>query len=182
VSSKLKFSKIRAVLDRIPDSMKGIEAKVGYHEGVAYEDGTPVAYVATIMEYGAPGQGIPARPTMGPTLDKNHSHYTDQLAKGTKSVLNGKLSGEQVIGMVGEECAGDIRKAISEFSGKELSPITVMLRGMKHNNPDLKVSGKIVGEAAERVKDGKTNYGASTKPLVDTGLMLNSCTSEVGKK
>lgn len=182
-SKKLSFEKIRATLDRVPESMADIEAKVGYHEGVSYpaeDGGAPISYVASIMEYGAPARKIPPRPTMGPTIRKNEKAYVELLRKGTKQVLAGKMSGEDAIKIAGDQCAGDIRKAIASLTGPALSPVTIMLRGMKSNG--VKVSGKTVGEAVQRVADGKTNYGASSKPLIDTGIMQASCTSEVGKK
>ena len=36
--------------------------RVGFLENAKYPDGTPVAMVAAIQDYGAPGAGIPPRP------------------------------------------------------------------------------------------------------------------------
>lgn len=181
-SGKLSFDKIRAILERLPDEMADKEVQVGWFEGNNYENGTPVAYVAAIQEFGAPSQGIPPRPFIEPTIEDNESAYVAKLGSAAKAVIAGKLSGEDAMQLIGDDVAGDIRVAISNVSSPPLSPITVMLRGMRANDADLKVSGKTVGEAARRVADGETNYGAPSKPLVDSGLMFSSVQAAVVKK
>ena len=69
---------------------------------------------------------------------------------------------------------GQLQQSIIDTNEPALSPVTVMLRGMKSNDQSLVVTGKTVGEAAARVAAGKTNYGASTKPLIDSGNLLNA--------
>jgi hypothetical protein len=56
-----------------------------------------------------------------------------------------------------------------------------MLRGMRSKDANLKVTGATVGEAARRVADGDDNYGASAKPLVDSGILLKSISYKVGE-
>jgi len=176
VSSKIVSEKLAAILERIPAELEGKTVQVGYFEGVAYEEDMPVASVAAIHEFGAPAANIPPRPTMGPVMRNQKSHYVAQLAVSAKAVLHGKIGGNEALDMIGGEVAGDIRQEISNLDSPALSPITVMLRGMKSNDANLKITGKTVGAAAKRVDEGKTNYGASNKPLVDTGIMLDSVT------
>jgi hypothetical protein len=59
-----------------------------------------------------------------------------------------------------------------------LSPVTLMLRKMFGNSPEL-IRGRDVGEAARRVAAGESSDGVSTKPLVWTGHLLNSVEYEV---
>lgn len=47
--------------------LDGLEGKTGWFETARYPDGTAVAYVATIHEFGTPR--IPARPFMRPAVD-----------------------------------------------------------------------------------------------------------------
>lgn len=49
---ELSFDKIKARLDAIPEGFANRVAKVGWFPSAKYEDGTPVAYVAAIQEYG----------------------------------------------------------------------------------------------------------------------------------
>ena len=50
----LNLDKIKATLDRVPEEFNGLVAQVGLPSGINYEDGTPVAQVAAIQEFGAP--------------------------------------------------------------------------------------------------------------------------------
>lgn len=156
----------------------GKTAQAGFFPGAAYPDGTSVAYVAAIQEYGA-GK-IPARHPIRNAIEQYRTQWRDGLAEGVKAVVDGSISPEAVLQQAGGLMAADIQAAIADVFDPPLSPITVMLRGMRRNDPGLVVSGKTVGEAAERVADGKTNYGASDKPLVDSGLLLASVTHKVG--
>ena len=74
----------------------------------------------------------------------------------------------------GQAIAGQLRQSIVDTNTPPLSPVTLMLRKMQTDNPDLKVGGKTVGEAAQRVAAGESYGGVSTKPLVWTGVLLNS--------
>lgn len=179
----MNFDKINKTLAKIPEGFQNKEAKVGWFPGAEYEDGPPVAYVALIQEKGAPSVSIPPRPFIRPAIKDGSKHWSAILADGVRKKINGQASAHDVLVTVGEQAAGDIRKKISEIQEPELSPITVMLRSMRRADANLHVTGKTVGEAAERVKAGdKPDAGTPTKPLVDEGLLLNSCTSQVGPK
>ncbi|ENN86069.1 phage protein [Rhizobium freirei PRF 81] len=160
---------------------QGKTAQAGFFPEAAYPDGTPVAYVAAIQEYGAPKVKIPPRHPMRSAVEQYRSGWRDDLARGVKAVIEGTITSDDVLEQVGGVMAADIQTSIAEVTDPPLSPITVMLRGMRRNDPSLIVSGKTVGEAAQRVADGETNYGASDKPLIDSGLLLASVTHKVGE-
>ena len=74
---------LRIALDNMQDKV----GRVGYFENSKYEDGTSVAYVATIQEYGSPAQGIPPRPTMRPTVANNWQSWKAISAQAAKSII-----------------------------------------------------------------------------------------------
>jgi hypothetical protein len=80
---------------------------------------------------------------------------------------------------MGMGIAGQLQESIINTYAPPLSPVTVMLRGMKSHDQGLVVTGKTVGEARARVAAGLTNYGASTKPLIEHGNLLNAVGYEV---
>jgi hypothetical protein len=149
--------------------------------GGTYEDGTNIAYVAAIQEYGAPDVNIPPRPFMSTTVEARRKVWTKALSDGIAAAAAGQISASAVLEQVGALMAADIQKTISEIDAPALSQVTVMLRGMRSNNANLVMGGKTVGEAARRVADGEDNFGASTKPLVDTGILLKSISYKVGE-
>ncbi len=163
------------------EEFKGNVAQAGFFPGQAYADGTPIAYVGAIQEYGDPSHNIPSRSFMRAAAKEDSEHWSEDMKRGLRAVLRGTTSAENVLEQVGGAMAADIQAQIAAIDSPPLSPITVMLRGMRRNDPGLVVTGKTVGEAARRVEDKETNYGASTKPLVDLGIMEAAVTSKVGK-
>ncbi len=172
------LDKALAEISKRIGEFQGKTAQAGFFPGTAYPDGTPVAYVAAIQEYGA-GKTPPRHPIRS-AIEQYKSQWRDDLGRGVKAVIEGSVTSEAVLQQVGGAMASDIQTSISEVTDPPLSPITVMLRGMRRNDPGLVVTGKTVGEAAQRVADGETNYGASDKPLIDSGLLLASVTHKVG--
>lgn len=148
--------------------LHGLEAKVGWFESARYKDGTPVAYVAAIHEFGAVtrlakaaeayqagGQGakpvvIPPRPFMRPTVAAKSQAWIDLLGQGAKASLTGGPRPRDVLEMVALRAAGDIAKTIRSIQTPPLSPLTVARKGHR-------------------------------KPLVDTGQMIQSLTGAVTK-
>lgn len=169
--------KLKAALDKIAQSVtKPATLQVGFLEGATYPDGKSVAMIAAIQNFGAPSRGIPPRPFFSNMVKDKSPEWPEALGK----VLVAKnYDAAAALELMGHGIKGQLQESIVDTLEPPLSPITVMLRGMRSNNPDLKVSGATVGEAAKRVADGKTNYGASTKPLVDSGDMLNAVDSTV---
>ncbi len=177
----LKIDSILANIAGLREKVTGFDAKVaraGVLDGT-YENGTNIAYVAAIQEYGDPSHNIPSRSFMRSTSKEKRDQWKIALRVGVKATQTGAATPENVLDEIGAMMAGDIQQKITEIQAPALSPITVMLRGMKQNNASLVVTGKTVGEAAQRVVEGKTNYGAPTKPLVDQGVLLHSISHDV---
>lgn len=155
---------------------KAKTVKIGFLEGSTYPDGTSVPMVAAIQNFGAPRAKIPPRPFFTSMIQQKSPGWGKAIAVNLKANdYDAKLTLENVGVGIGDQ----LRDSIIETNEPALSPITVMLRGMKSHDQSLVVTGKTVGEAAARVRDGKTNYGASTKVLDDTGHLLNSVDHEV---
>src|SRR5574340_742970 len=133
MSSKSTFARVKEFLSRVPDELADKEVQVGWLGNVNEENGTPVAYVATIHEYGSPGEGIPARPMLGPTMKANTEAYLQFLRLATKRVQNGQSSGQDALDTLGEVVAGDVRKTISQVSSPPLKPATIKRKG--HSKP-----------------------------------------------
>lgn len=137
-------------------------AKVGFFGTAKYPDGTPVAYVASIHEFGYTEGGIPPRSFMRTTAAEQGPNWDEAMAKGAKAIAKGKFTGVQVMDAVGQLAAGDIRKKISKIQSPPLKESTVNAR-------------------KRRYKDKKTT-GNLTKPLVDTAVMVNAVTNIVERK
>jgi hypothetical protein len=150
--------------------------RVGFLEDAKYPDGTPVAMVAALNNFGT--STAPPRPFFTQMVAEKRGNWGKSI--GQLAVNNG-YDMKATLSQMGEGVAGQLQDAITTMSVDPLSPITVMLRGMKSHDQNLVVTGKTVGEAARRVAEGLTNYGASTKALNETGHMKNSVGYDVGQ-
>ena len=134
----------------VQKQLAGIRTEVGYLPGATYPDGTPVAYIAAIQEYGSPSNGIPPRPTLHPSLDQAKGKLSNILIGGIRSAIGGG-SVDAAFEAVGLAAQGIVRQAIADLKSPALRESTIKSRASKHHG-------------------GK----ASNKPLVDTGTMLGS--------
>lgn len=162
-----------------------VVGKTGYFETAKYEDGTPVAYIATIQEFGSPEQSIPPRPTMRPAAAANEKNWAALMKQGAKAALEeGGPSASDVMELVALAAAGNIRDEISALTSPALSPLTLLARLYKSDMGSGIKSGKTLGALAKSLDAGPPNVAGlvSTKPLVDTGLMFQSVTGVVEPK
>ena len=167
----LNLDKIRARLDRIPREFDKQVAQIGIPQGPQYEDGTPVAYVAAIQEFGAPAVSIPARPYFRPTITAKKAEWVGVMKQMLPTVSKGDASAFDVLDTVGRVAVADLQQAIAEVYAPPLSPITVLLRKWKKDGRTI--TGKTVGEAAAAIKAGE-DPGGDDKPLNATGLLIAS--------
>lgn len=147
---QLNLDKIRATLERVPEEFENMVAQIGFPSGINYEDGTSVAYVAAIQEFGAPAVGIPPRPFMQPTVKEKKDTWVKTIEKSLPKVALGKMTAFDVLDLVGIQAAADIQTKISSIYTPPNAPATIRAKG-------------------------------STKPLIDTGLMLASVQNAVNK-
>lgn len=152
----------------------GSKVRVGFLEGATYPDGKPVALVAAWNEFGT--ATAPPRPFFRNMIAAKKAEWPKAIAG---LLPENSYDVHLTLDQAGFAIAGQLSESITTLMAPELRPITVMLRGMRSNDPNLIVTGKTVGVAARRVAQGKTNYGASTKPLVDSSVMLRAVDHEV---
>jgi hypothetical protein len=144
--------------------------KVGWFEGAKYPDGTQVAYVATIQEYGYSPKNIPPRPFMRPTIVKYRNTW-DRIAKAeSKLILEGKSTPSKMMEAIGQNAAGNIRKKITQIYTPSLKFSTIQARLSRR------------GLGAKGRPYTKTEIGNLYKPLVDTGHMLATLINVVEDK
>jgi hypothetical protein len=142
----LNLGKIKAALERVPNEFEGLVAQVGFPSGKNYPDGTSVAYVAAIQEFGAPAVGIPPRPFMQPTVAAEKDKWTKEIAAGAVLVAAGKATAFDILDAVGFQAANDMKAKIATIFEPPLAEATLAARRRRGNS--------------------------STKPLNDTGTML----------
>ena len=148
--------------------------RVGFLENATYPDGKPVAMIAAIQEYGAPGAGIPPRPFF-------RNMIADKSGEWPEGVKNALVAADydagKALGVVGAAIAGQLRESIINTNTPPLSKVTLMIRKMKSEGAVITKAS--LGIARARLAAGESVGGVPTKPLVDTGHLLNSVDFEV---
>ncbi len=164
IKGSIKRTKQSDSFDRALKKIDTLEARVGFFENSRYDDGTPVAYVAAIQEYGYPKGNIPMRPFMRPTVITEVDKWAKSAAQGFSLAARGKLPVEEVFEQVGSAAAGDVKQTISEVGTPALKTATIDARKRRLAN------------------GGKGSTAGIEKPLRDTGIMFGAVTHEVGTR
>jgi hypothetical protein len=116
--------------------------RVGFLAGSTYPDGTPVAMVAAIQEYGAPAAGIPPRPFFRNMIREKSPNWGESL---------GAVAVERDYDMVttlaymGQGIHGQLQAAIREFDSVPLAASTVARKGFDKQLIDTAVMQNSVG-------------------------------------
>ena len=174
VKSKSNMAAFTVLADRMHE-LAGKQVSAGWFKTAKYENGTPVAYVASIQEFGVASKSIPPRPFMRPTIAAKTPEWRKIVEQGAKQILKGTQTIDGVLGQLGQSASDGIKESIIAVTAPPLSPITLELRAMKRKG--IEITGKTVGEAAHNVaQEGYVTPDVSTKPLVDEGIMLATAT------
>lgn len=139
-------SKTGQKLDAISAALsKAKTVKVGFLEKAKYPDGTSVALIAALQDFGAPSVGIPPRPFFRNMVAAKNGEWPEAVRTLLKD--NNYAAGT-VLRLMGEGIAGQLRQSIVDTNDPPLKPATIARKG-------------------------------SSKPLVDTGVLINSIDFEV---
>jgi len=127
------------------------EVNVGFLSGATYSDGTPVAEVAALNEYGRE-----VKSKQGNYYQLPRPFFRNCIAKNSKSwgeglgrlLVKEKYDARKALSYLGFQASGDLVQEIQEFTTPPLAESTVKAKGFP-------------------------------KPLIDTGHMINSIDFEV---
>lgn len=142
-------------LEKLADQIKKSKLEVGFFESAKYPDGTPVAYVAAKQEFGYPAGNIPSRPFFRNAISQNDG-WKDLANKAIGAVVEGRMELNQALNQMGLKMAADVKDSITDGSYEALKQSTLDARQSR-----------------------KRTQGVASKPLIDTGQMLQSVTYAV---
>lgn len=100
--------------------------EVGFMEDAIYPDGTQVALVAMIQDFGAPAAGIPPRPFFRNMIEAESGHWGGDLAQFLKA---NDYDAEKALDAMGEDIQSALQDSINEFDGIPLAPATIASKG-----------------------------------------------------
>jgi hypothetical protein len=144
--------------------------KVGFLSGATYPDGTSVAMVAALNNFGAPGAGIPPRPFFSNMVAEKSPGWGEKL---TRLLRHTNYDIKAALALMGEAIAGQLRQSIVDTNSPANSMATNLL---KYRFPMGDYGFGAVLQAWQDAAAGQT--APAGKPLVWTGQMLASVGSE----
>jgi hypothetical protein len=100
--------------------------RVGFLENATYPDGTKVALVAAVNNFGAPSRGIPPRPFFTNMVADRSGEWPAILAEGLKK---NRYDATAALTLTGEFIRSHLQQAIRDFSGVPLAASTVARKG-----------------------------------------------------
>lgn len=119
-------AKLQRKLAEIAAKVRGGTLRVGFLEGATYPDGTPVAMVAAINEFGAPSRGQPPRPFMRIAVAAGEKHWGRDLGKVLK--VTG-YDADASLALMGERIKSEIQQSIVDFQSPALAESTAKAKG-----------------------------------------------------
>lgn len=150
---------------------KGATLKVGFLEGATYPDGTNVAQIAAIQNFGAPAKGIPPRPFFSDFIKRYGPEWGAQLAR---LLVASDYDALRALNLMGFKMSAQLRQQIVDTNAPPNSPVTDLL---KQRFPTGDYEPGDVWQAFHDVAAGAT--APAGKPLVWSGTMLNAVDHEV---
>lgn len=142
--------KLTAALERISRALGGSpKVRVGLLEGATYPNGTPVALVAAVQEYGAPSRGIPPRPAIRGMVAKEGPGWGDALMEALKA---SDYDAGRALELMGEGIKGQWQQAIRDFWGVPLAPATIARKGFDKQLID---TGHMINSVDSEVISGR---------------------------
>ena len=141
-------------IDRLRQRLVGDNrvVNVGVPEGKREEDGTPVAMIAAVHEFGSPSHGIPERPFLRVAVEKNRVKYVRLNRINLVKMLRGQMGMEQALGQLGEMAKGDVQ---SEIRNGDFVPLKAATIRRKGSSKPLIDTGQMVQSISWVLEDKK---------------------------
>lgn len=99
---------------------------VGFMERAKYPDGTSVALVAAVQNYGAPSRGIPPRPFFSNMIKAKSPEWPKAIAD---LLIKNGYDMERTLKLTGEAIKGQLQQSIYDTDSPPLKPATVARKG-----------------------------------------------------
>lgn len=138
-------TKLQEILRKIKNQP---EVKVGFLEGSTYPDGTPVALVAAINNFGAPAAGIPARPFFSNMVREKSPNWGKSLAN---ILVTNNYDAKKSLALMGEGIGSQLQDSIQKLADPANADSTVARKGF---NKPLIETGHMINSVGYEV-DGE---------------------------
>jgi hypothetical protein len=120
-------NRLSAALQRMTGGLaRGDSVQVGFFETETYPDGTSVAMVAAIQDFGAPRAGIPPRPFFRNTIADHRGEWSGEVARLLRAE---DYNADAALAQMGALIVGEIQDSIESGTYAPLKPATAARKG-----------------------------------------------------
>jgi hypothetical protein len=142
--------------DRLEAALRAMAAKVsnpgtlrvGFLENAKYPDGTPVAMIAAIQDFGAPAAGIPPRPFFRNMIADKKGEWPKAIGDLLKA---NNYDAKITLDQTGQAIVGQLRQSIIDTNAPPLKPATVRRKGFEKPLID---TGHMIQSVDYEIKSG----------------------------
>lgn len=146
--------RIKAYLTQLESNIQDSQSvRVGFLEGATYPDGTPVAQVAAVQEFGSlrktkdGRQWVRSRPFLRTAVATNKEEWAKVFGIALR---RSGYSAATALATVGQQMVSDIQESIVGFSTPPNAPSTIRQKG--YNNPLLRTRHMLRSVDAEVIE------------------------------
>ncbi|MDY3947517.1 MAG: hypothetical protein SOZ40_06020 [Ezakiella sp.] len=111
-----------------------------------------IVLIAAVHEFGSPKRRIPERSFLRSNFDDNYDRYADMLMNRIEDVLDGAISVNDALSLVGQTVAQDTQMTIRRVIPPPLKEATIKRKGKGKTTP-LIDTGRLIGSITYEVKD-----------------------------
>lgn len=119
-----RLRQIRDQFAKTPTVLVGVPKAAG-----SDEDGTKIAVIAAVQEFGSSDGRIPERSFLRVPLSAEQKRFTETIRRMVPEVVHGTATTRQMLDMVGDQAVGVVQQAISEGIAPANAPSTVKRKG-----------------------------------------------------
>lgn len=145
--------------------------KVGIPGTAKEPEGTPLALIGLVNEFGSPSKGIPERPSLIPATRKGKTDFVRLNKRNLQGILREKTTLDKSLSQLGAMAVGKVQKEILNGNFVPLKPATIAARKRRLS------AGYVNALSAAQGKPV-----ALDKPLVDTGNFIAAFTYQLVEK
>ena len=135
---------LRALVEK---STNASSVKVGFLSGASYPDGTPVAMVAAVQNFGAPRAGIPPRPFFSNMIAEKSPEWGPALGA---LLIDNEFDAFRALQLAGEGISGQLVQSIQDTNSPPLAQSTIDAKGFSKTLID---TGQLWQSVAYEVKE-----------------------------
>jgi hypothetical protein len=119
---------------------------IGFLENASYPDGTQVALVAAVQEFGSSSRGIPPRPFFRHMIAAHKGEWPDAAKQ---LLVDNNYDSTRTLQKMGEGIKGQLQQSIVDTNSPPLAPTTIAAKGF---DKPLIDTGQMINSVDYRVK------------------------------